>query len=515
MSHNKQNSNWWLPGVVLLGCLLGAYWGILQGLVHQWLSNDDYSHGLLIVPIAGWLVWRKREELGQAAVRSDWRGLLLLLAAVGIYVVGELGAELFTTRLSMLVFVLGLTWMLYGAEVLKILRFPLAYLFVMLPLPGFIYRNITFPLQLHSSTWSVDLLHTLGVSAYREGNIIDLGFAQFQVAEACNGLRFILPLFAFGLLMAYLGQKSFWKGALLILATIPIAMLANVLRISGTGVAAMLVGTRAAEGFFHSFSGWLIFIVCCGLFLLLDFLLRFAPGHPKAGQKKQAAATSNPGAVVSWPAVLCAAAVVLATPPMVDYLGQVPPVPLQKPLKNFPLILAGWHGTRSTMESKIWKQVGGQDYVLIDYYREKEDPVNLYVAYYEYQRKGGDFVHSPRLCLPGAGWYVAENRARRIVAPPDSKGGWPALNINDLVISKEDQKELVYFWYQGRGRNFTNEFAAKFYMVWDGLWRRRTDGALVRLITPIGPERTEEQARQMLDSFALKTAAVLEQYLPK
>jgi EpsI family protein len=163
------------------------------------------------------------------------------------------------------------------------------------------------------------------------------------------------------------------------------------------------------------------------------------------------------------------------------------------------------------MDPKVWEKVGGQDYVIIDYLKEKEGAINFYVAYYEHQKKGGDFIHSPNLCLPGAGWFIDQNQPRHLAA---ENPGHRGLKFNELVISKSGVSQLVYFWFQGRDRNFTSEYAAKFYMVWDGLWRRRNDGALVRLTMPLGPKTSLESARLVMDPFALAASRTLEEFLP-
>jgi len=504
-----------IPGLLAAAALGVAYLPVVENLVSQWLANDDFSHGLLVLPVALYLGWQKRDRLRAVPIRTDWRAIFMLLVAGFVCVVGELGAELFTVRVSLLLFVIGLVWLLYGPWVLKVLRFPLAFLFLMLPLPGFIYRNLTFPLQLLSSKWSVQLLQLAGVSAYREGNVIDLGFMTLQVVEACNGLRFILPLLTLGVLFAYFGRKALWKRIFLVAVTVPIAILANVLRISGTGILAAHWSPEVADGFFHAFSGWLLFMVCFALFALLSFLLMRLPGSERQKPAQPTVSAAAPErASFSWAATGLALALVLATPWAVNSLGSVPRLQLKKPLEGFPLSLDGWSGQRDTMDPALWKQVGGQEYLIIDYHKEGKRPVNFYVAYYEYQRKAGDFIHSPRLCLPGEGWFVESDQVRHI--PAGTEGNSPArgLRINELIISKNDTRQLAYFWYQGRGRNFTNEFEAKFYMVWDGLWRRRTDGALVRLVTPLSSAKEETEARRMLDGFAVRLAGLLEEYLP-
>jgi exosortase D (VPLPA-CTERM-specific) len=503
--------NWYITAVIVLVCLVFSYWATIQKLVSQWLGSEDYSHGILIVPIAVYLIWERRRELRAADIGSDWRALPVLLLAIFVFIAGELGAELFTTRFSMLVFVAGLTWFLFGLRVLRILRFPLAFLFLMLPLPGFIYRNITFPLQLISSAGAVNFMQALGISAFREGNVIDLGYTRLQVVEACNGLRFILPLFTLGVLFAYFGLKAVWKRILLIAATIPIAIFANVFRIAATGFIGRYWGQKAAEGFFHSFSGWAVFMLSVGLFVGLTLILRKIPKRPK---EKKAVFKEAPAArgvrAITWPSLLTALGIILATPLVVDYLGAVPPIPLKKPLTEFPLEFQERSGRKSFMDAQTWEQVGGQAYLNIDYLRENAAPINFYVAYYEYQRKAGDFIHSPKLCLPGGGWFIERNSRRRLAHNP----GNAALKFNELVIEKGGMRQLTYYWYQGRGRNFTSEYDAKFYMVWDGIWRRRTDGALVRLIMPLLSDMSVEEGRRVLDAFALEASSELKQYLP-
>jgi exosortase D (VPLPA-CTERM-specific) len=353
------------------------------------------------------------------------------------------------------------------------------------------------------------------MTAYREGNVIDLDFMVLQVAEACSGLRFIIPLFALGVLFSYFLQKVLWKRLVLILATIPISIVANVFRIAGTGFIALYWGEEAAQGFFHSFSGWLVFLVCLGLFALVNLALKFLPDTPSREKEDPVGSPGGHSAKrISWGLVVLAAAMVLSTPAVVSSLGEVPPVPLQKDLDDLPLTFRGYAGIPKAMDPKIWEQVGAQDYILIDYQKGGVPPVNFYVAYYEYQKKGGEFVHSPRLCLPGAGWVIEKNRVRQLTPSDTSREKASSLELNELVISRGGTKQLVYFWYQGRGRNFTNEFAAKFYMVWDGLFRRRTDGALVRVVMPLSEDQSVEAARKITDPFALAASAELRTYLP-
>ena len=429
--------------------------------------------------------------------------------------IGELGADIFTDRLSILFLFFGCVWLCFGFEVVKLLKFPLAFLFLMLPLPGFLYRNITFPLQLLSSRLSVNLMNAFGVLAYREGNIIDMGFTRFEVAEACNGIRFIMPLITVGVLFAFAKKRQWWERLVLLCVTIPLAIFANVLRIAGTGFLSTFWGSEVAQGFFHSFSGWAVFMGCFGIFLLVDLSLkRFSKPTPEKPGAAFSGAIREKGLTLKVVPILLGAALILSANAIVSVYGSVHPMSLKRPLSEFPLSLNGWQGRTETMDPLIWDRVGAQEYIMIDYQSEEKRPVEFYTAFYEYQRKLGDFVHSPKLCLPGAGWYIQQSSVRELVTHGSIKGVGKKLKFNELVVEKNGLKELVYYWYQGRGRNFTSEYSEKFYLALDGVFRRRTDGALVRLITHIPAGRSFVDARKTLDTFALSVSKELGEYLP-
>lgn len=521
----KQKNFLWMQFSIMILLLVFSYWEPIQNMAEQWIHNDDFSHGLLIIPISVFLVWEKRKLLTLDRMGTDWRALPLLFAAIAIYAIGELGAELFTVRMSLIIFFIGALWLLFGLHLIKTLRFPLIFLFLMLPLPGLVYRNLTFPLQIISSKWSVAFLNMIGVLAYREGNVIDLGFSQLQVVEACNGLRFILPLFTIGVLFAFWKKKSLWKRISLISITIPIAILANIFRISGTGVLSNYFGKDAAEGFFHSFSGWVVFMASFLIFFAFNKLIDLIPNFKEKSKVKNIANIESSQNRITvklrntpfnrYGPIAMIMFMIAATPFLVNVAGNVAPQKLKQPLGNFPLVLDDRVGQGQTMDAEMWDKVGGQDYFLANYENQEAAPINAYVAYYEYQRKGGDFIHSPRLCLPGAGWFISLNHERRI-EDLDKKRLSGVLKFNELLVRKGEDARLVYFWYQGRNRNFTSEWAAKFYMVWDGIWKRRTDGALVRLVMPLSPGEQLDSARTTMDTFAIAVFKILDQnFLPK
>jgi exosortase D (VPLPA-CTERM-specific) len=373
---------------------------------------------------------------------------------------------------------------------------------------------MTFPLQIISSKLSVDLLHLFDVTAYREGNLIDMGFTRFQVVTACNGLRFIMPLFTVGVLFAFTERKVLWKRFVLIAVTIPLAIGANVVRIVGTGVVSLFWDAMTAEGFFHSFSGWAVFMICFAIFVGIYYLLNRMPGKVKTNAASDhRGGIDKKGEIRASPLpILLALVLILSTSGFISFFGRVSPVPLKKSLNEFPLVIGGWVGEMDTMDAKMWARVGGQSYVMINYSGKDDRTIGFYTAYYEYQQKAGDFIHSPKLCLPGAGWYIQKSKVRKLNLQEAVNGVGNTLKFNEIGIEKNDVKQLVYYWYQGRGRNFTSEYAAKFFLVLDGVFRRRTDGALVRLVMPIYEGNTEKDTRETLDTFALMVAKELSCY---
>lgn len=250
---------------VLLGLL---YLPVIPPMVVQWWRDPNYSHGFLIPLVSLFLVWRRREALRDLPkVPSDW-GLPVMVVGISTLTVGILGAELFTTRSSMIAVISGIVIYLGGWRMFRALLFPIAYLIFMVPLPFLVFNAVAFPLQLLAAKVAQASLQVLGIPVLREGNVIHLPGVSLEVVDACSGIRSLMSLAALGTLFAYFTQRPLWKRAVLVLSTVPIAVATNALRVSGTGLLAYRFGGKAAEGFFHEFSGLVIF----GSAFLLLFL---------------------------------------------------------------------------------------------------------------------------------------------------------------------------------------------------------------------------------------------------
>jgi len=266
-------------GFVLMAACFGyLYHHVIARLVHDWIIDDNYSHGFLIVPIALYFVWERRQKLKEAGRGSSYWGFAVVLGSMAVLLAGMLGSELFLTRVSMLGTIAGIILYLFGWNYLKILALPIAFLLLMIPIPTILFNQIAFPLQLLASRVGETALLLAGVPVLREGNVIHLASTSLEVAEACSGIRSLISLLTLGIVYGYFTDSRVWVRVVLALGTIPIAIAANGIRVAGTGIAAHYYGAQAAEGFFHSFSGWIIFVAAFILmFILYRILCLLAP----------------------------------------------------------------------------------------------------------------------------------------------------------------------------------------------------------------------------------------------
>ena len=250
----------WRP-TALLGLVAWLYAPVLARLIAQWWSDPNFSHGFFVPAFSLFVVWRNRTRLQETPVNPSLWGLPIVILSMCVLVVGVFGAELFLSRTSILLLTAGLLIFFTGWQMFRALLFPLLFLILMVPIPAIILNQITFPLQILASKLSAGLLPLLGVPVLREGNVIILPAMPLEVAEACSGIRSLLSLLTLAIMYGYLLEKKIGIRVLLAIAAVPIAVAANGLRIVGTGLLVQYWDPDKAEGFFHVFSGWLIFVV--------------------------------------------------------------------------------------------------------------------------------------------------------------------------------------------------------------------------------------------------------------
>jgi exosortase len=264
-------------GVVLVAILI-AYWGVLYELVRAWYTDDNYSHGFFIVPLSAYFAWERRAAFASLPIKSSAFGLVVVAVSLFLFIGGTLGAELFLSRVSVIGVLTGTILYLFGWQRLKVLFFPLAFLLLMVPLPAIIFNKIAFPLQLLASNVGEYTVSSLDIPILREGNVLILANAQLEVAEACSGIRSLVSLFTLGLVFGYFVDQRAWVRGVIAISSIPVAILANGLRVASAGVAAHNFGPAGAEGLFHEFSGWAVFVVAFLMMLVFQRLLqRFLP----------------------------------------------------------------------------------------------------------------------------------------------------------------------------------------------------------------------------------------------
>lgn len=263
-----------LFGALLIGFVAVLYAGIFAGLWKQWWDDPNLSHGFMVPFVSGYVLWTQRDRLRSIEVRpSNW-GLTVMLGAVAMLVAATLSADLFVSRVSFLVLLAGLILFLAGRRMLRMVAFPLGFLIFMVPLPGVLYYQLTFPLQLIASRFATAALLFIHVPITRAGNLLILPNCTLEVAEACSGIRSLFSIVALAVAYGYLAEARVWKRIVLAVLMVPVAVICNGLRLVGTGLISYWAGEESALGFFHTFSGWLIFLMAIALMLLASWLLQ-------------------------------------------------------------------------------------------------------------------------------------------------------------------------------------------------------------------------------------------------
>jgi len=259
-----------LASVVLAAALTYAYWDVAVSLVRQWSADGNYSHGFLILPAAAYFAWRRRARLAELPLQPRASGLVVVAGSLALLAAGVAASELFVARVSVIGVLAGSVLFLFGLHHLRVLAFPLAFLLLMIPLPEIVFNQLALPLQLVASQVGEVTLRAFGIPVLRDGNVLELVGMRLEVAEACSGIRSIVSLLTFAIVLAQLGGASASRAWILVVATIPIAVLANATRVAATGLAAQQFGPAVVEGELHSASGMLVFLVAVGALLLLD-----------------------------------------------------------------------------------------------------------------------------------------------------------------------------------------------------------------------------------------------------
>jgi len=510
---------WFL--VAVLGAGAFFYEGI-DALLAAW-ATPEYSHGPLIPVLSSLLFLRqlKSVPVDLGPKRDRWPGVAVIVFALAFGALGRLSNIDDIVAYATILWVGGILLVSFGWATGRHMWPPVLHLVYMLPLPGVLYYKLSTWLQFISSEFGVWMLQTMHVPVFLEGNIIDLGVYQLQVAEACSGLRYLFPILSFSYIFAVLYRGPIWHKAVLLISAVPITVLMNSVRIAIAGVGTNVYGIGFVEGFSHFFEGWVIFIACVIILFGLARLMLFL--HPSKMSLVEALDLDTEGLlpqatrlrlVRASPAMITVALLMAGTAGAWTLLpargeGEV----ARTSFADFPRQLGDWQqvGASRTLDEGVARTLGADDYHSAYFARPADPvPVEFFSAWYADQSKGG--VHSPEICLPGGGWEIAWLERSDLTAALN----WPTpFEVNRAIIQKGQTRMMVYYWFEQKGRKIAWDFEAKFWLMVDGIATGRTDGALVRLTTAIVPGETDAQADARLMEMLRAVTGPLPRFVPE
>ena len=515
--------NWgmfWLV-VAIVASLIFFAEGI-EALLQAW-QLPEYSHGPLIPVLSGLLFLRQLKEYPEnpGPVRNRWVGVTVVLAAMALGTLGKLSSISDLVAYSLILWIGGLLLISFGWQTGRNFWPPVLHLVYMLPLPGVVYYKMTTWLQFISSELGVWFLKLMAVPVFLDGNIIDLGVTKLHVAEACSGLRYLFPILSFSYIFAVLYRGPMWHKAVLLISAAPITVLMNSVRIAIAGYIVNNYGIEWVDGFSHFFEGWVIFLACILLLFGMARITLFFNREKMSLVDALDLDTNGLGTqfmrlrlVQPSAALIIAASMLVAGSAIWTSLPSRGDTRVERDsFALFPRQLGEWEqrGPREFLENRVAEVLAADDYHQVNFARPG-DPgvVGLFMAWYYDQSQGG--VHSPEICLPGGGWEIAwlerTNIAERI-------GYDGSFQINRAIIQKGETRMMVYYWFVQRDRRIAWDFAAKFWLMIDGIRTGRTDGALVRLTTLIDPRESDADAEARLESLLKELQEPLPRFIPK
>jgi exosortase D (VPLPA-CTERM-specific) len=500
---------WSLLALPLIAWLYGT---ILARLFAQWISDPNFSHGIFVPAFALFVVWRIRKKLKTIEPAPSWAGLPLIALALFMLIVGVLGGEFFLSRLSLLVLLAGLIILFQEWTFFRAVLFSWAFLILMIPIPLVILQKVTYPLELLVAKLACALLSLAGVPVSRDGLFIRLPAMLLDVRHSAIS---ILPLLTIAVIYGYLADKRKWVHVVLACSAVPIAVAASSLRIFGAGILAQYWDPDAAEGFFHVYSGLLMFVVS----LIMLFILHRMISHvwkkspeQKSWESPQMAMSSQPGDLKGWALRFAvAAAFMVATALFLQPRLRGESLPSREALSCLPVQIGGWAGQDIRLDQQTLDILGPGEFLVRDYENASQPQpwLNLYIAYFPTQ-KAGDTIHSPAHTLPGAGWVPTSREVVQITGPDGSS--FPA---NRYVVSKGEDRQLVLYWFQAHGREVASEYWAKYYLVSDSVRMNRSDGGLVRLMTTMLDGESRDAAQARLMKLGSQFIPLLDSYIPR
>ena len=500
-----------LFGIILTATFLWSFWPAIEKLLFR-LNTGDNNYGFLIIPLVAYLCWDRRFN-GQIGLRfshfqwSFWC-LLLIIPAMGFILLGELGSVETIMYGGLWLAIVGITFLLYGWRT-RHLAFPLLILAFMVPLPPFINRMLTFKLKMAATTIAVKMLRAVEISVLQTGNIIDLGMDKLQVVDACSGLRYFVPMILLALLVGYFFNRGLWRRLLLVAIVPPLSVVVNAFRIFVSGWLTVNGHRELAQNFFHDFSGWVVFMIAGVILLGISTVLRKI-GRPAILPPIKDKRTIAPVGRIKPLALTTIVCLLFA---LSGFAIQKAPssanLPDRAKLEGFPMQIAQWQGRQQYLSKEIMEQLWADDYVSALYHNPGSGSrIQLLIPFYEYQGTRHT-AHAPQSCLLGGGFDLLKSEDRFL--PTRNEG---SIKVRTLLLKQGDTRILGAYFFLQRGRVITSPWENKFYLMWDALTRRRTDGALVRAELQMASGQSEEEAFAMLSEFLREIWVLLPEYVP-
>lgn len=528
MSETTQNNSTLFIKFAAVAAAVGfLYASVLAKLGLDWWTDENYSHGLLVPFVIAIIIWKEWDTFHSVEKRSSvLLGGVAILIAVLLLIAGTLGAELFTQRMSLVTMLAGIIVYFFGVRILNLLVVPFALLLLAIPIPQIIFNRIAFPLQILASKMAVWGIRVFDVPTLRKGNVIDIlpsGATQtisLEVVEACSGIRSLMTLVTLALILAYftrhddsggfanMSRSDLVRAILLMISAVPIAVLTNAARVTATGVLTYYYGKQATEGIWHDVSGWLVFVVALALLIGVNFLLRKFQRKDAKSQRREAIQNSKSKIQnqVVWPLVI---ALIIAGFGVNWFANRAEVAVERRQLTELSTTLGDWRqrGSEIKFGEGVDRVLGTTDYTMREYTNTEGRVANIYVGYYATQRTGATY-HSPQNCLPGAGWVLSDPQSVEITTA-DGR----TFTANRYIIENGIYKEVMIYWYQGRGRIEASEYRDKINTVLDSVTRRRTDAAMVRVMTSVGDD--EAASLQAAATLAARLAEQLTPFVPE
>lgn len=500
--------------VAVFALALLIYSSTIVELVRTWLDSDEYGHGILLSLIAGYLVWQRKSWIAGTVPTGSWLGALLMAFAQLLHVAATL-ADMNTAKYySLLLSLVAVPLAVGGIRFLRPFLFPFAVFFMAIPLPYLVNKLLTTEMQLISSDIGVWFIRAMGMPVFQDGNVIDMGSFVMLVEEACSGLRYLYPLLSISFMLAYFYIGRWWIKGLILVSAVPVTIFMNSLRIAITGWLIKHYGSEAAEGFLHDFEGWIIFVVALAIILAFIwlisllvykrkvFLTNFNFDSPEANQQSEASFHSSAPFYLMVAGLLAGGISSYALVVNGQYI-----IPDRQSFATFPMTVGERELYPDVLSESVLDVLKLDDYFIGDYVANDVQPINLYMAYYGAQTDGSA-IHSPKDCLPGGGWEIVSLSVVSL-----EKAGLPG-KANRAVIRKGEDALLVYFWVNQQGKNFASELAARASLLIRSVTENRTDGTLLRIISPLG-EQSEARAEEEIQRFIADISTDLNRFLPE